>query len=206
MRTLLEWVTGLGDAALLLPASLLLLAYFAHRKAASNCLSWVAALAICGAVTIALKICFHACGAAVPFLDIRSPSGHASFSTTFYLTAGMVASADQRPWLRAATLLLAAALVIAIGITRVELHVHTPAEVVLGSFVGLGSAAWFAIGYSRHRLTGLDWRPIAGAVLGLAILTHGWHLSIEDAILAVARELRASVPACTGMPQSGQTT
>jgi membrane-associated phospholipid phosphatase len=205
MRTLLEWVTGLGDAALLLPASLLLLAYFAQRRAASNCLSWVASLAICGAVTIALKICFHACGAAVPFLDIRSPSGHASFSTTFYLTAGMVASADQRPWLRARALLLAAALVITIGISRVELHVHTPAEVVLGCFVGLGSAASFAVSYSRHRIARLDWRPVAAGVLALALLTHGWHLSIEDAISAVSRELRANVPACTGVPQLQQT-
>jgi membrane-associated phospholipid phosphatase len=200
MQTFLEWITGLGDAALLLPASLLLLAYFAHRRATSNVLSWAAALAICGAVTIALKICFHACGAAVPFLDVRSPSGHASFSTTFYLTAGVVASADQRPWLRAGALLLAAGLVAAIGISRVELHVHTPAEVVMGCLVGLGSAAWFAVGYSRHQVVRLDWRPIAGALLTLALLTHGWHLSIEDPISALARDLRAIVPACLAPP------
>jgi hypothetical protein len=153
-----------------------------------------------------LKVCFHACGAAVPFLDISSPSGHVSFSTTFYLSAGIIASAEQRPAVRAGAIILAAALVVAIGISRVELHVHTPAEVVLGGLVGLGSAAWFAVSYSRHRLARLDWRPVLGLVLALAIVTHGWHLSIEDAISAIARELRTNVPACMGVPQSGPTT
>jgi len=43
-------------------------------------------------------------------------------------------------------------------------------------------------------------------VLALAIVTHGWHLSIEDPISAIARELRANVPVCMGVPQPGQTT
>jgi hypothetical protein len=58
-------------------------------------------------------------------------------------------------------------------------------------------------GLSRHRLTRLDWRPVASLVLALAIVTHGWHLSIEDPIAAIARELRTNVPALHGRAAIG---
>jgi membrane-associated phospholipid phosphatase len=196
MPGVLEWTTGLGDAALLLPASLLLLLYFTYRGSVANAFTWATSLVICASLTIALKLCFHACGAALPFLDIRSPSGHASFSTTFYLSAGIVASAERQLWLRASSLFLGAGLSVAIAVSRVALQVHTPAEAALGCVIGLGCAAWFAAGYRRNGPTLIDWRALAGIVVALALATHGWHLSAETTIAAVARLLNANLPAC----------
>ncbi|MBV9523744.1 MAG: phosphatase PAP2 family protein, partial [Alphaproteobacteria bacterium] len=164
---MIEWITDLGDAALLLPASAVLFCYFLYRRAISGAFAWVSALLICAAATTVLKIAFNACGSAVPLLDIRSPSGHASLSTAFYLCAGIVAATDTRPSRRAATLLASVTLIAAIAASRIALHAHTPAEVAFGCVIGLCSAAWFLVNYARSRPAAVDWRPIVGAILAL---------------------------------------
>ena len=74
---MLDIIAHLGDSALLLPASALLLVHSwatGERRAA---LAWGAALALCIGLTLVSKIGFRACSAAaLPTLDIRSPSSH----------------------------------------------------------------------------------------------------------------------------------
>jgi undecaprenyl-diphosphatase len=68
------------------------------------------------------------------------PSGHALVSFCFYaVLAGLIADRVRPLWLRVLVGLIAAALVISIGISRIYLGVHYPSDVIAGY---LAAAMW----------------------------------------------------------------
>jgi undecaprenyl-diphosphatase len=68
------------------------------------------------------------------------PSGHALCSFVFYaVLAGLIAQRIQPQWLRVAVGVAAAALVAAIGLSRIYLGVHYPSDVIAGY---LAAAIW----------------------------------------------------------------
>ena len=77
------------------------------------------------------------------------PSGHATMSTVVYLTLAMIiCRSSLHPSARALTLGAAIILVLAIGITRIELGVHWPTDVLAGWL--LGSAIALAVSPSPY--------------------------------------------------------
>jgi membrane-associated phospholipid phosphatase len=196
---MLEWVTGLGDAALLVPSAIGIFVYFRWRRSAMSATSWAASLLLTAGATAILKLGFHACGATIPFLDVQSPSGHVSLATAFYLGIAHAASGSRRPWLRAALLLGGLGLVLAVGVSRIALHAHTAAEVAVGAAIGLVGVAWF--GSRRDRAAEVDLRVVAGPFLLLAVLTHGVHVDVESTIAELSSGPRGAVPACSSSEQ-----
>src|SRR3954466_16310223 len=91
-------ITGLGDSGLLLPASVGVFGYLVYQRAYSVALAWASALGLCLGLTVATKLGFNACGAEVPMLDISSPSGHTSFSATFFGCCALIAAAGRPLW------------------------------------------------------------------------------------------------------------
>lgn len=96
------------------------------------------------ALDVALKHAFHRQRPAPFFGDAPHsysfPSGHALASFCFYgVLAGLIANRIQRLSLRIAVGLIAALLVLAIGISRIYLGVHYPSDVVAGY---LAAAMW----------------------------------------------------------------
>lgn len=68
------------------------------------------------------------------------PSGHSASAAAVYLTLGlMLANLSRRPAVRVYTLVVAGAIVVMIGLSRVYLGVHYPTDVAAGWCVG---AAW----------------------------------------------------------------
>jgi membrane-associated phospholipid phosphatase len=189
-------ITDFGDSALLVPASALLLFYLLYLRSGRTALIWASTLALCGGLTIVLKIGFHACGAELPFLDMRSPSGHTSFSTTFYSCCALVIAANKDRWTQTGVLLLSITLVAAIAASRVVLEAHTISEVATGLAVGLLCVGWFSWGYLNGPAVSLRFYPFAGIALALAIALHGQHLNPEGFIMQIARVLQSALPAC----------
>lgn len=71
------------------------------------------------------------------------PSGHAMSATIVYSTvAYLAARLQKRTWARWATMLLAAVIIVMIGISRMYLGVHYPSDVLAGAIVGLSWAAF----------------------------------------------------------------
>ena len=193
---LAKLITDLGDAAFLLPASALVLGYLWALKSGRAAAAWMSTLALCAGLTVLAKLAFYACGAQFPALDIRSPSGHTSLSTTFYSCGAMMLSVEKD---RLAKLVIAAAsalVIAAIALSRLLLHVHTSEEVMAGLIIGLVCVAWFAFAYLRERTGSLPWPWLAATLILLALLTHGWHLDLEMLLAHLARQLHLFVNAC----------
>jgi membrane-associated phospholipid phosphatase len=139
-----QLVTHFGDSALLIPLSLatiVTLVWGGHRPAAWR---FAVAVACLMAATVVLKIGFYAIGGDAA-LDVLSPSGHAGFSVTVYGCCGAILAKQCRVTgavlvVTATTLLLATVLA-----SRIILGVHTPAEVVIGSALGLLCIAVFLL-------------------------------------------------------------
>lgn len=190
---MVKFVTDLGDAAFLLPASIIVACHLLVVRSTAATLVWLSTVALCAVLTLLAKIACLACGQQFPGLAIHSPSGHASLSTTFYLCGALMLSA-QRP--RPAQIVLVAAsigIVGAIAASRLWLHAHTPGEVALGVVIGLVCVGWFAALYHRHAVPEAlpcFW-PLALTIV-LAVAMHGRHLGVETRLAQlVARIQRA---------------
>jgi membrane-associated phospholipid phosphatase len=189
-------ITGLGDAALLLPAATTLLLYLLWTRSWRAATAFIGALSLCIVLTVACKMIFHACAGHFLALIIRSPSGHTSLSTTFYGCGALMIAADRRWDRRLAVMLVGVALVVAIAASRIVLRAHTIEEVVAGFAIGIVCMAFYSIQYLPQTSVSLDWRlPVAGVGI-LALLTHGEHVSVETLIDRVADHIRLAQYVC----------
>ena len=131
---------------LLIVALIIALAVFAYlrwRRAAA----WLAtSMAGALALDLALKYAFHR-PRPQPFFgaaphSFSFPSGHALCSFCFYaVLAGLIAARTERMLVRVAVGAVAAALIVAIGLSRIYLGMHYPSDVLAGY---LAAAMWVA--------------------------------------------------------------
>jgi undecaprenyl-diphosphatase len=82
--------------------------------------------------------------------DASFPSGHATNSAAVFLTVALVAAAYvfRRPIARACSVLVAALLAGAVGISRLVLGVHWPSDVLAGWALGLAVALTVTMAFS----------------------------------------------------------
>lgn len=99
------------------------------------------------ALTLLTKLWFYASGGNT-YLNVLSPSGHASFSVTVYGCCAVVLASKRRFAEQTLILCAAAVGVLIIIVSRIVLHTHTPEEVILGSLVGGTCVAVFSVGGS----------------------------------------------------------
>ena len=196
MDLVVNSITHLGDAALLIPASALLVAYLACRRFPGHAGLWLATLALCGLLTLALKVIFFACGTGPATFALRSPSGHTSLSLTFYGCAAVMASVDKTRATQLAMLATGAALALAVALTRIALHAHTTSEVLTGLLIGGVCVAWFGSRYFALRPVVLPWPAFVAGLALLAIATHGVHWDFEWLAGKVAALLRLGTTLC----------
>jgi PAP2 superfamily len=195
MKTVFALITGLGDAALL-PAAALLLLYLIRTRSWQAATDWIAVLTLCAGLTVVAKMLFHACGSQLPALKIRSPSGHTSLSTTFYGCGALMLSAHQSWGRRLAALLVSVGLSVAIAASRVALHAHTIEEAAAGFAIGLLFVGLFATRYLPRAVYLPHWPIPAMVIVALALLTHGRHLSVEGLLDRTADRLRLAQYLC----------
>ncbi len=196
MSTVIPLITGLGDAALLLPAAALMLLYLLQTRSWRAATGWVAALTLCAGLTVVAKMMFHACGERLPALDIRSPSGHTSLSTTFYGCGALMLSVNQSWNRRLAALIASVGLILAIAASRVALHDHTIEEAAAGLTIGLVCVAFFAAHYLPRAIYLPYWPIPLTAILAFALLIHGRHLSVEGLLDRMADRLHLAQYFC----------
>lgn len=135
--------TFLGTHLFLIPANLVLIAYFLFIKKHRWYSIKVPVVALSSLLLMfILKSIFHRDRPLIPLLEAAKgysfPSGHATMSITFYgLMIYIVWHYIKRTWLKWTLTVLLVFLIVFIGVSRVYLRVHYPSDVLAGFCVGL---------------------------------------------------------------------
>ena len=196
MPGLALYLTDFADAGVMVPvcatAAVTLLLLRQRRTA----VSWVVATASVWTLMLILKLTGHACEAlacTVPpaGLGLVSPSGHVAASAAAYGgLLGLVMRSAGRSWRQSCVAAMLIAMIV--GVTRVVLHEHTVAEVIVGGVVGVAGAALFA-NAAPGWLSGRRRVVLASAVAASMLIFHGTHLTWEPEIQAIAASAAQSI-------------
>lgn len=183
---LMQQVTDFGDSAILLPVSALVLAALWLSGARRTAVAWGIAVGLACLVMVALKIGLRPCDRTL-ILELRNPSGHSAFSAVVYGgLALLVAQHVESRLLRAAIAVLAAGWILLIGVSRVAVHAHTPAEVAVGLAVGAAAVGLFALQQKQLAVPRL-FLPVTGLLLVVVLAAlHGTKAEAEGLIRRLA--------------------
>lgn len=139
----MEWFTFLGTHTFLIPANLLLTAWFLFIKKRHWYSIKIPAVALSSLLLMfILKLIFRRDRPMNPLLAAAKgfsfPSGHALMSVTFYgLIILIVWQNVKQTWLKWTLSVFLVLLIIVIGLSRVYLRVHYASDVLAGFSVGL---------------------------------------------------------------------
>jgi membrane-associated phospholipid phosphatase len=141
--TVMEAFTFLGTHTFLIPANLLLTAWFLFIKKRRWYSIKIPAVALSSLLLMfILKLIFRRDRPVGPLLRAAKgfsfPSGHALMSVTFYgLLILIVWQNVQQSWLKWILSVFLTLLILAIGLSRIYLRVHYASDVIAGFSVGL---------------------------------------------------------------------
>jgi membrane-associated phospholipid phosphatase len=187
----MEFLTDFADQAVVLPIAAAVAVVLAAQGWWRGAFAWIGVVAITFGVILALKLGFLACGPVFDPMSLRSPSGHTAAASV--VAGGLVALLAGR---RLAVTLFALLAAIVIGLSRLELGVHSVPEVIIGGLTGVAGAALLS------RLAGPppSRRPVSllAVAFVVAMLLHGMRLPAEAAIWRLSHGALDFVPACKG--------
>jgi membrane-associated phospholipid phosphatase len=196
LRLLWTFVTDLGDSAVTIPLAGLTLLFLLIAREWQVARAWVVMVVGCAVVISALKLLFGACGQHLALADVVSPSGHTAMSVTIYLSFALLLGGGTTKRVAGAIYLGGVALVVGIGVSRIVLHSHDLAEVILGSAVGLSGHACFRWMLAGRRTVSVSVIAMAiGAVVVVAV-QHGTRWQVEPRLSHVATWLHLALPWC----------
>ena len=191
-----RFITDFGDTAVTVPLAALMLIFLTVARQPRLALVWAFAILGCAGVIGGLKLILDACGyPAVAGAGLTSPSGHTAMSVAVYGGFAAVIGGQLARPARAALMVGATTLIIAIPMSRIALHLHTGIEVTVGLMVGLVAVVIIiaAVAMRRDRLPIL-W--LAGAAIVLAMVLHGERWPAEKAVRHLAGWLEILRPWC----------
>ncbi len=184
----MQFLTDFADQAMILP----LLAIACCTLAAAGWRRGAWAVAGASAATLAAVLLGKAVFVACPptLLEswrLHSPSGHtASAALAFGGLSALSAPSRGRGWIAVAVAAVAAVL---FGFSRLSLGVHTLADVLAGSAIGVAGAGGMALTAGPHPVRFSSKPLLLAGTLIAALLFHGWHLPAESRIDAMAHQL-----------------
>lgn len=190
------FVATFADSALIIPASVLVFGYLLAVREGRSAAAWAVALGTTGALTLAAKLLFHACGASIAESEVVSPSGHVSAAIVFYGSLALLFGSGRSAGLRRLLAMAVVLVVIAVAISRVRTHAHSMAEVGIGFGIGCVGLAIFAGLFRTATPVLLPWRPALYGFLALLILIGGAHLEFERQIGRLARQVSTAFDVC----------
>lgn len=142
LTDVMKVVTYLGAGSVLIPLAIVLAAVLLWRRRTGEALLIVTATAGASALNFLVKNLMARPRPDIiePFIDVKGfsfPSGHATVSTAFYLTLGLLAAGWVRKWeSRVYVLLAALAAILLVGFSRLYLGVHYLSDVLAGFTLG----------------------------------------------------------------------
>jgi len=180
-------ITNLGDAAVLMPISAVILAWLLAMRSVAAAVWWIGTVLLCASATALLKTYFIACPVGG---ELTTPSGHTSLSALVYGSLGVFVAAEcQLRWQRFIIAFFVAALITAVAISRLVLDMHSPLEIGIGLIVGLVTLMIFARMHTRHGPVHGALAPLLSGVALIILLLHGHELRAEQLFRELGRYL-----------------
>ncbi len=174
----MQFLTDFADQAVMLPVAALVAAGLALSGWWRGLFAWiVAVVGMLGTMSL-LKYIFYACSIPLAVTGIHSPSGHTAASAAIYGGGLLLLLRGRLPVPVLAAIPFVFAVVFAIS--RLAVHAHDVAEVLVGGAVGLVTAAVLAA-LAGPRPPLRAW-PTAVGVLVVVICLHGIRLQAESTI------------------------
>ena len=182
---LVLFLTNFGDLAVSMPVALGVALFFYYRDRTDLALIYGLNVVLAVAAAMVLKLVFAATNATLwePMLGMSNgaPSGHVVDAVAVYGGAAILVGLTSQGAARIVLGLIATALIVCVGLTRIILGAHTPGDVVAGLIVG--GAAVILIGIACRRGA-----PTGGVAYLLLLLIavagvmqySGLHLSSTD--------------------------
>lgn len=172
--------TELGDVQVLLPVIFVALAWFLIHRLWLTAGYWLVAIGVAEALAGALKVALHRPRPGVFYTGIERfsfPSGHATLSMVAFGFLAYLLCRGARPGLRKAVIIVAAALIVFITLSRLYLGAHWLSDVLGGLAFGVAWVAALAVAheYQSHQ----QFRPerLAALVLATVLIAGGAHVA-----------------------------
>ncbi len=163
-------LTALGDTGFTIPAMLLAAFWIAGAGQRSLARRWLVLCAIAGALVALTKAVYMAWCISTPVLNFTGFSGHTTMAALLWpvlLTLVSQAMGGTPATLRHAAC-AGTALAVSVGISRLQLHVHSVSEVVGGLMLGLALSAAMLRHIPEGPPLAIDRRAFAAGLLALA--------------------------------------
>jgi membrane-associated phospholipid phosphatase len=165
---MISWLTftKLADSNFTMPLAALLAAWLAGARAWKACLLWCLLFGAGIVLVVATKIAYIGWGAGIAAIDFTGISGHAMRATAIAPVLIYLLLQKQTQRLQNIGLLIALGFGLAIGISRLAIHVHSVSEVVSGCVLGAIVSLCY-IHLVRHRAIVFDRKLLVIGVLAL---------------------------------------
>lgn len=199
--SIVQTVTDFGDSEVIFigtVSGLAVLIAMGNRRAA---LRFGVTVAVAAAAIAVFKVLFISCVSEfTDAIHLYSPSGHTALSTAFWCSIAAFAAIGRSRRTRIIVAASAGILITAIASSRILLHYHSKAEVLVGFLVGLaafGTAACLTPRPKQSRIVNRKTNVAFVAVILVAMLVfHGRHFPAERIIHMVAARLDDFVSFC----------
>ena len=129
-------VTRLGEAQLMLPTALALVAWLAWIGERRAALLWLSLLAFAGGLTTASKVAFIGWGIGIADLNFTGVSGHAMHAAAVFPLLLRCLSASSGRSTQAAAVVTGYAVGAVVALSRVVIGAHSPSESMAGFALG----------------------------------------------------------------------
>lgn len=190
------YLTDFADAGVMVPVCGTVAITLLLLRQRRSAFVWIAVTGSVWGLMLLLKVGGYlcetlACSISSQRLGLVSPSGHVAASAAAYgALLGLIVGSAGRSLRQSCV--AAAVIATVIGVTRVMLHEHSVAEVIVGGIVGVIGAAAFS-SMSEAWISPPRRMLLLGAVATSMLLFHGTHLTWESEIRAVSAGAAQSI-------------
>ncbi|MGO4764723.1 phosphatase PAP2 family protein [Cupriavidus sp. 2KB_3] len=163
-------VSRVGESALLMPCALVVFAWLQSSRAPhdrANAVRWALTLGCAVALVVASKLAYMGWGIGSRAFDFTGISGHSTMAAAVLPVLARLLVPERHRAMAALAVAASVAIAIVVGVSRLALEVHSPAEVVAGLALGFSASATF-LAWSARPLRAAP-RVVAGVVLLLAL-------------------------------------
>jgi cation-transporting ATPase E/undecaprenyl-diphosphatase len=172
-------LSELGDAAVVVPVVLVVLAWLIWHRLWRTALYWLAAVGGAEVIVKLVKLLLHRARPnpfAAGIEGFSFPSSHATLAMVAYGFLAFLLCEGQRHQTRVAILLTAVIAVTLIAASRLYLGVHWMSDVVAGMSLGLAWVAVLAITYSLQKHQPIGSKRLTGIVVLMLLAGATLHI------------------------------